>query len=191
MGFTDKMVKELLVPPVLKKNPVYSSGAPMKLWERKYVETVMSTAEYKAAKAVADGCRASARKAVETKEQKSRQILSEDVAHICVERIDIAQLMSDVLAAKSEWYEMQDEIRGEYTHFSDSVCAADDATKARWYVNYIRHNLTQYDEALWDFRGKVGRNAMYCEYRKAVFEKIKEVYLEFEDECIRQMECTL
>lgn len=43
-------------------------------------------------------------------------------------------------------------------------------------VNYIRHNLTNYDEVLDNIKDKFGVKVSYVKFRKILMLKIKEVY---------------
>jgi hypothetical protein len=56
-------------------------------------------------------------------------------------------------------------------------------------VNYVRHNLTNYEEELYYMSGKVGCHEEYYFYKDAVLDRISETYPELEDACRRQKEC--
>lgn len=62
-----------------------------------------------------------------------------------------------------------------------------DDTLNRWCVNYIRHQLTTYDNELYNLIGKIGRDDAYENFKKAVLEKIAEKYPKYADECKRQI----
>ena len=47
-GWTKRLIKELLPEPELRKNPVFSSAAPMKVWEPIDVDGAENTDESKA-----------------------------------------------------------------------------------------------------------------------------------------------
>ena len=68
-----------------------------------------------------------------------------------------------------------------------TTVGADRDTVRRWMVNYIRHNLTRYDEFLYEARGRTGIRFAYPEYRCAVLEEIARVYPELQEECKRQI----
>lgn len=63
-----------------------------------------------------------------------------------------------------------------------------DNTLNRWCVNYIRHQLTTYDNELYELIGKIGRDDAYEQFKKAVLEKISIAYPKYADECKRQIE---
>lgn len=69
------------------------------------------------------------------------------------------------------------------------VHEADEDTLIRWIVNYIRHNLVDYDNFLYKISGKVGSIGVYPEIKTAVLEKIAVAYPQYKEECERQMTC--
>lgn len=176
MGFTKSMIAKLLPAPVLKPNPWYRSAAPMKLYRIEDVSAAMETEAYRVASEKAEARRSSAEKAVETKRQKGEALIDTIVEELVVERIDTKELKRIVLREKEE----RAAERGDYLH------SLDDETIARWMVNYVRHNLCQYDDGLMALVGKVGKDALYVRLKEGTLRKIAQVYPELEDECMRQ-----
>lgn len=192
MGFTAKMIDDLLPEPTLVQNPRYKCAAPMKLWEEKTVLAVMDTDAYKAAKEKSDKRRANARKAVATKAKKTEMMSKKFIDCIRVELLDDSTLVDNTMKSKNEWYRTHDEEREIYRGnvYLDEI---DQATKDRWIVNYIRHHLvksncSKYDRIIKNFNNQVGRTKAYGEYKKEVLMKISEVYPKYADECKRQIE---
>ena len=67
-GWTEAMIRDLLgKPDTLRDNPHYKSAAPMRLWRLQHVEAVEATPEFAQRKARANGQRAAATKAAQTK----------------------------------------------------------------------------------------------------------------------------
>jgi hypothetical protein len=54
-------------------------------------------------------------------------------------------------------------------------------------VNYIRHNLTNYEDLLEELEGKVGKINAYIKLKNKILKKIAEVYPDLKDECYNQM----
>ena len=52
---------------------------------------------------------------------------------------------------------MENDYDFEFYDISDEVLN-------RWMVNFIRHNLTEYDDVLYDAKGKVGIGDEYIRY---------------------------
>ena len=69
-----------------------------------------------------------------------------------------------------------------------SVNDSDEKTITRWMVNYIRHELTDYnlEVEVADMQNTVGRLDAFLAYEEAVYSNIASVYPELKDECERQ-----
>lgn len=182
MGFTKSMIEKLLPEPILKDNPHYKCSSPMKLWEEQVVLAAMETPEYKQMRESGEKRRASAQKAVETKKLKAEEVLDELLASLTVRVIDILELEKITLKEKQAWYNSNC-----YDGFDfRNAYSADELTLQRWQVNYIRHNLCQYDKGLMVIFGKTGKRDLFVKLKKTVLEKISEAYPYLADECERQ-----
>ena len=182
-GFTDKLIKNLLSEPLLKTNPHYKKAAPMKLWKLKEVETAMETDAFKQEQLLRERRKISARKGVATKVQNTLDEISERVEHITVKRIDLNSLRSRALQDQQDHY---DYLAARYGYYDKYTYGADRETVERWMVNYIRHNLTDYDDDLLTLYRKTGKHKAYLLYYGAIMDKIEEVYPELKEECQRQ-----
>lgn len=65
-------------------------------------------------------------------------------------------------------------------------CNTNEPPIRRWTVNYIRHNLTEYDETLFGMSGKVGCREAYILDRYDILDKIAETYPQYRTVCQRQ-----
>jgi len=72
----------------------------------------------------------------------------------------------------------------QYDYFTGT---ADEQAIHKWMVNHVRHNMTQYDFTLYSIAGEKCTEEIYRTYKKAVLEKIAEIYPELKNECYRQM----
>lgn len=180
MGFTKSMIDKLLPAPTLKQNPRYKSAAPMKLWKEADVLAVMETAAFQEAAAKAAQRKQAAAKAVDTK-RKNAEVLADDlIASIHVQRIELPELEKLALASQQRWYDFRG--RGE-------IEFPDRETVDRWMVNYIRHELCDYDDSLYTlFRpGKMAdKDKLYPKVKHETLAKIAQVYPELADECEAQ-----
>ena len=142
----------------------------------------MQTDAFKEAVEKRAGRRNGAQKAVETKKQKLHAEIEEKIKRIKVKRYDLKQVRGQTISDKQDWYDYQASMRSYNCEYR---CAktADEATVRRWMVNYIRHNLTKYDDVLFDMSGRVGCHDEYDNYKEAVLDKIAEVYPELKQEC--------
>lgn len=173
-GWTEKSITELLPEPQLVENPHYKSAAKMKLWDLKIVEKKEKTKKFKEyAKKKAK--RSQVMKKVASKKRK--EIIEEAKKFdINVERISMFELKYKTLEAKKNWYDFTE----QYDRAS-SVFGADKETIKRWEINYIRHNLTNYDLELEKLYRKVGKADAYINYKGILMKKIYEVYPELKE----------
>lgn len=182
LGFTEKMIKELCPEPDGEAtNPMYASAAPMKLWDEKRIKRIMRTKKFAELKLEADKRREACAKANETKRAHTEKLFDDAIARITVCRIDFQIVQENALRAKWE-YDLE---RGNYDSFP---FAAPECDRQRWTVNYIRHNLTTYDEDLYKGKGRVGIHEEYTPYKCAVLEAIARVYPEVADACQAQID---
>nr|DAN72992.1 MAG TPA: hypothetical protein [Caudoviricetes sp.]DAP82187.1 MAG TPA: hypothetical protein [Caudoviricetes sp.] len=177
MGFTKSMIDKLLPPPILKRNPHYASSAPMKLWREDDVRSVMGTQEFQTMAAKAAARKAASAKAVETKRKNAEGIADNLIASIHVTRWDIPVLEEATLNAKQEWF---------LEHGNVDMATPNTETLERWMVNFVRHNLCEYDDKLIDLFGLVGKEELYHRLKTETLAKIAEVYPELDVECKRQ-----
>ena len=64
-----------------------------------------------------------------------------------------------------------------------------EAVANRWTTNYIRHNLTMYDEIIKsELAGKVGRDAAHAILKNKILWEIIKKYPHLREECTRQHE---
>lgn len=182
-GFTDKLIRELLPEPMLVENPHYKRAAPMRLWYDDEID--MLSRQPDIAGQLADVLakrekrKAGARKAVETKKKQTALVVDEAISQIRVKRIDPKRARRNGVRDRQDWYDATEQ-------WDRDAYSADEATKDRWMVNYIRHNLTDYDEGLWRMSGMVGCHDEYARYKNAVLDRIAQAYPECEHECNRQ-----
>lgn len=182
MGFTKSMIAKLLPPPILKNNPRYASAAPMKLWKEADVLGVMDTEAFQAEATKAARRKAGAAKAVETKRENARVLADELISAIHVQRVELPQLEELALQAQQDWYDFRG--RGE-------IVDPDREDMDRWMVNYVRHNLCEYDNSLHIlFRpGKMAnKDMLYPKVKCETLVKIAQVYPELAEECKKQAE---
>lgn len=177
-GWTDSMIKKLLSDPMLFQNPQYRRAAPMKKWWLEEVETVEQTKEFqrlfeKAQVRKTAGSIAAFKRKQTTLDQIT-EITNNLQVHIWPENL----LEQETFAAKEEM-EMQ---KG---HYSD-VYNVQDNVLNRWKVNFIRHNLTNYEDVLSSLYGVVGKQEAYKILKCATLDKIGDSYPYLKEECQRQ-----
>lgn len=182
MGFTKSMIDKLLPEPTLRDNPRYRCAAPMKLWKEADVLAAMDTDAFLEAAAKAERRKAAASKGIDTKRKNAEVLAEELIAAIRVQRIELLELERLTLDAQQRWYDFRG--RGE-------IELPDRETVNRWMVNYIRHDLCEYDDSLYSlFRpGKMAdKDKLYPKVKRETLAKIAQVYPELAEECKKQAE---
>lgn len=180
MGFTKSMIDKLLPAPTLRQNPHYKSSAPMKLWKETDVLAAMDTDAFREAAAKAARRKQAAAKAVNTKRRNAEVLADDLIASIHVQRIGMQALQELAVAARQKWYDFNGK---------DEIVDPSRETVKRWIVNYIRHNLCEYDDSLRElFRpGRLAdKEELYPKVKRETLAKIAQVYPELADECEAQ-----
>ena len=105
------------------------------------------------------------------------------------ERIDLEELRERTLASKQAWYDAVAEVRYLDPEQMRNAYLADEDTIRRWMVNYIRHEMTDYDFEVFraSMPGRIGRRGAFSMFEEVVYENIASVYPELKDECERQL----
>lgn len=180
MGFTKSMIDKLLPAPTLKQNPHYKSSAPMKLWKAADVLAAMDTDAYQEEAAKAERRKAAASKGIDTKRKHAEVLAEELITAIHVQRIELPELEKQALASQQRWYDSRGRGKIEFPDREDVD---------RWMVNYIRHELCEYDDSLYTlFRpGKMAdKDKLYPKIKRETLAKIAQVYPELAEECKAQ-----
>ncbi len=172
------MIRQLADPPdKLAPNPHYRSGPKMKLYDLDRVKAVERTPEF-----------AARRRSAEARSKISRSVADkkEDQLLESIEEMEIkVRVLPDgvVLERAIESYNSAPRRgRDDFRAYKDG----DPKFLMRIQVNYIRHELTRYDLALWETAGKIGVVEAKRRIRAKVFGAIGEAYPQFGDECRRQ-----
>ena len=185
-GWTKALIAKFLPEPELRDNPHYKCAAPMKIWSREVVEAAMQAEGYAEAKARSDKRKASAKKAVKTKIVKLDEYIDKCLLNAQIEVIPIDELRERTLQKKQEWYDYQALLRDQWSD-ERSVDFANESTVKRWMVNYVRHNLTEYEDTLYRLKGKIGRKDVYYKLHDGIIKKIANTYPMLSDACEDQL----
>ena len=175
-GWTDSLIRQFLgEPDSTKVNFYYKSGPPVCLYLVSRVEAAEMTPEFVAAREKVEKRQTSAAVAVKTKRNHLQALV--DKITITVPKMDHNKLIR--LACES--YNERNWERDCYA--SDN---SDPAFLDRMCVNYLRHNMTHYENLLDVTAGKVGAGDAYCEIKGKVLDAIATAYPYLASECIRQ-----
>lgn len=171
MGFSSSLIKKLLSEPILIQNPTYKTASPIKLYSKSEVNRAMDNEVFKNYQTKRTKVVARALESVKKRKKENITRINDEISKIKVKKINIEILEDITISDKNDWclYNGKD----NYIIAKNEV---DSKTLKRWMINYVRHNLTDYDETLFTMKGKVGVREMYNIYKNAVMKKIKEVY---------------
>lgn len=140
----------------------------------------METEAFREAAAKAERRKAAASKGVDTKRKHAEVLAEELIAAIRVQRIELPELERLTLDAQQRWYDSRGRGKIEFPDREDVD---------RWMVNYIRHELCEYDNSLYTlFRpGKMAdKDKLYPKIKRETLAKIAQVYPELAEECKAQ-----
>ena len=182
LGFTESMIKELLPEPREKINPRFKNAAPMLLWWKDDVDSVIETTSFKLAYKVSEKRREAGLKAADTKRKRTLKGIEQAINDIQIPIYPVKILYEQSLNARIDFLYYQASMRSDggldLLNSAETAPYADMNTRKRWAVNYIRHELTDYDNILREIKGKVGAGEAYEKYKEIIMENIFEVYPE-------------
>lgn len=161
-GWTESLINRFLPEPCeIKPNPYYDSAPPMLLYSLDRVLTIESSEEFKAEKEKADRRKQAGTKAAATKVSK----LVEEMKTV---ELHLPTLTKEELVAK---------LRPRYprANFTNT-----------FFVNYLRHCLTPYEDQLEKNTGKVGVDEAYAVLKNRILDAIQEQYPWLAEACQRQ-----
>lgn len=168
-GWTEKMISHFLPnPDMIADNPYYRCAPDVKLYDLIKVETIESSREFIDFKSKLRKRIEGAEKAVETKYKKLKEEIDCFDYHIPV--FEKKELLEAAIKAYNNY---QFEIEN---YDKDASINSDWEFLIRITNNYIRHNLTDYEDYLYKIEKRVGKYSAYYEIRKKMDSKIKEAY---------------
>ena len=176
-GWNDELIEQFLGP--TDKTPVnmkYRSGPRLQLYKAKRVHSVESQQEFIEIQQKRLKRRQAAQKAVATKREQMRRALD------AIE-YKVPEMKWDILTHRAiDHYNV--------LHSASAKPAAGIKSNERFLdrirVNYLRHELTEYENHFLGVAGKVGAGDAYPEIKQKVLDAIAEVYPKLRAECNRQ-----
>lgn len=187
-GWTEKMINTLLGEPLLKKNPYNLTGSYMKMWEIEEVEAAEKTPEYEVMfekiqrrREKMNGPRYD-ENGNELRGRNASEVYSDRFAKM-YEELD--GLLEKVRIGRYPIEQIETWALEFATGGGDSS-QIDEATMQRWCVNTIRHELTHYDEYLFDIADSWNSKTGAWYIKSEILNKIARAYPTLEEECKRQ-----
>ncbi len=183
-GWSDRLIALLLKEPDLTcDNPHYKCAPPMRLYRRSRVHEAEKRKPFLAAMVGREQRQERARKAVETKREKLQDWI--DRLDVQVPVLDWDKLTQGAIAHYNDWQEDRFDRTGNY----DIKMAGEHSDKGfldRIRVNYLRHELTDYEQTLDRMAGKVGASDGYVEVKVMMLNAIADTYPQLAAECRKQ-----
>ena len=174
--WTERLIKKYMpVPDEIRNNPHYGRASEMKLYKISRVESIEKNEHFLIDFQKTILRRKSSAKMVETK--KDNLLIQISEFPISVEIIPRNELVPLVIDDYND--------RNYYKDYL-TLRDLDQSTLERLTVNYIRHQLTSYDQCLGLIFSKVGKKEGYRLLRERIYNCISESYPELTRECTLQ-----
>ena len=176
-GWTAKMVSTLIDVEPTEFWGMYKNRT-QKCWEKGYIESLEATDAFKEMLEKASARSASAKARAEAKAEENAEKFRRLAEEMEIPVIPENELFQRSLDSKIAWEEYRADLRGRWLESEDEfrIQLADIETQKRWATNYVRHELTGYEELLDKMAGIVGTGKAYHEVRAVLDRRIKEAY---------------
>jgi hypothetical protein len=178
-GWTQTLVMKFAPEPDLTRtNPHYHSGPRMRLYRLRRIEEIEASAAFVAAQSANARRRTGAKQGIQTKLAKLEAYLK--TLRVSVPRLAEERLIRRACESYNSWN--ADRI--------DTLVATPQSEPEflnRLVVNFLRHELSTYDEELERIAGKVGAANGYFELNHLIYAAIKGAYPSLVEECDRQL----
>ena len=179
-GWTRTLIDQFLgEPDRTRVNMHYKSGPRVRLFDRERVERIEATPEFWAAAERAQPRREAAAKGVAIRAART-MAYAEGGPEIRVPDLDEATLIRRACDSYN-WY------NSDLGRDSHAAADSDPEFLRRISVNYLRHEMTDYDARLGHVAGQVGVRDAYEVIKERVLEAIADAYPWLGSECQRQL----
>jgi hypothetical protein len=182
-GWTESLIKSFLPDPDLeKRNPMYARAAPMKLYFLWRIEGLEGTALWQEK-------RESARKRSESLLRAAAIRQEHLLREVKSQTVNLPRLSRRQLVQRA--CEHYNRLALERDKPFWATPSSEKAFLARICVNFLRHELSNYERQLEEVYGKVGAIAARSEIRNKVYSAIATGYPDLAKECERQVQSRL
>ena len=176
LGFSEKLIKELLPEPLLEPNPHHERARPIKLWDKKVVQEAMKSKAFKDYQVSRQHRSFALKKANEIK----RTAVKEEIMEI-LKNLTITVVSDGVLDERARrYYKWRTKGKMDWMNLAES-------SKEKFYVNTIRHSFTNYNDIYKKLKGKIGKDFAYQYLKEQILKLIAINYPFLEEECSRQI----
>ena len=183
-GWTEAAIKKFLgEEDTTRRNPVYSSASPMRLYKETRVlreEKKKRFISWKEKKDALSKKRSEvAQKIIKKRKQKTFEMVND--IEVKVPKLKYKKLAK---LACEHYNDLWSE-RGRGDKYVFPKYAEEDFLN-RIIVNYLRHELSDYDYSFFYLRNQVGKEEAISLVRKKIFESIQKAYPKLTEEVLRQ-----
>ena len=191
-GWTKKLIQDFLgEPDWTEQNPKYKTAPPTQLFSMKRIKKAERTKKFKTAMEKVTKRRESAEKAIETKTEKTWDIVSSVKIKVPkMSRKKLIDLACDHYNKRHLEREEDFSWQGRSYHWNEAMSSSDESFLFRIAVNYLRHDGTTYEDTLTKTSGRVGANGAYRYLKSTILAEIAKVYPFLAGECERQAKKT-
>lgn len=185
-GWTDKLIKKFMgLSDKEKKNPVFPSASPMQLYSLSRIKKIERSNSFIDEKKKSEIRKKASRKAITTKKKKIKDYIEN--LNITIKKIPLKKIKKNAIFEYNKFKNNMSIERGSY-NFEEINGKEDIDFLYRIYVNYIRHNLTIYEDKLKKIFGKTGKIEAYNLLNKKIYSIILKTYPTLSGECKKQMQ---
>jgi hypothetical protein len=159
-GWTDAMVREYLgAPDATRPNPTYRSAAPLRLYLAERAETAEASSKWAERKALAAKRRATGLAVANRKRAETEELAQRLAKELTADLVLPAHLQRAAISSYNRWHSNGCACGGWWSDgFCDKRASTSDSPEflRRITVNFVRHELTGYDDAYDQLARRVG-----------------------------------
>lgn len=182
-GWTESLIKRFLGNHDAERpNPRFRSSATMKLFQQERVIALEHSDDYQSAKEKTEKRRTAARNVAAGK----RQQLLERIEQTPIEMPNLSRQKLLKKACRHYNERMRERQRRTDFDFKDATADSDQDFLCRISVNFLRHELTPYEEHISSLYGRIGRQQAYLLLKCRILAAIAEKYPWLSQECDKQ-----
>lgn len=184
-GWTASIIKKLVQIEPTEFRGMYRRQ-PQKCYPKDYIEGLEQSDEFKELREKASQRSTTMSLVAEKKRTENIEKFKKRIYAVKVPVLPLDVLRRRTIDAKNKWYEYTSMM---YDRFDDGPVDErnlDNSTLFRWEVNFIRHELTKYEDLLSEIYGIVGTHEIYKELKNYVLDRISEAYPHLKGSCDSQ-----
>ena len=183
-GWTASIIKKLVTITPIEFKGLYRKQ-PQKCYPKEYIESLEQSDQFTELKNKATNRQKTMKAIADKKRAENIAKFTKQVDQVKVPVLTSDELKKRTIESKQDWYDYQSCIRD---NFNDRIDAdhLPNSVLFRWEVNFIRHELTKYENVLARIYRQVGTREIYPIIKNHILDKIANAYPWLSDECQKQ-----